>query len=268
MNKTCFFIICFFSLSICCKGYSQLISKHNKKSKTDSKISKQKKDELQFEFTSFDFGSILEGEEVSILFPFVNNSDNEIEVVNVKKSCGCTTIDFPRKIKPGQSGNIFVVFNSRGREGFQEKHIYLTFSGNSKKDIILTIKGDIEPVIILEPNSVFFEKLEKGEKLTKNVKLTINPEAAEDIDILEAKSSHPGVNVSYKKLKDNCYLFTLYADYGLIYEKEQKRYQKLKKMYSNYQDQIEPIFNGIIILSTNNKRFKNLRIYFAGSLDN
>lgn len=92
----------------------------------------------------YDFGTRMEGDKVSYNFRFRNTGTKPLVVEHVSASCGCTTPEKPEKpILPGQTGEIKVVFDSKGRSGKQEKHISVNANvQNGFPDMLL--KGIIE----------------------------------------------------------------------------------------------------------------------------
>ena len=72
----------------------------------------------------YDFGVIIQGEQVTHIYKFTNSGKTDLVISNVKASCGCTIPSYDKEpIKPGESGKIEIVFNSTGRSGKQHKTI-------------------------------------------------------------------------------------------------------------------------------------------------
>ncbi len=77
---------------------------------------------INFEEFEFNLGTIIQGEKVSHVFVFENTGKGNLIISNVKASCGCTVPKWTKEpIKPGQKGNIELVFDSSNREGKQIK---------------------------------------------------------------------------------------------------------------------------------------------------
>ena len=75
-------------------------------------------------------GSVLEGQQVEVLFRFVNTGSKPLVIADAKPSCGCTVPEKPEDpIMPGEEGKIKAVFNSQGRTGSNHKTI--TVSANT-----------------------------------------------------------------------------------------------------------------------------------------
>ena len=99
---------------------------------------------MTFEKTEHDFGTITQGENVTYIFKFTNTGKSDLLIADAKGSCGCTVPDFPRTpIKPGESGEMKVTFNSAGRNGMQSKTVDITTNtaaGHEKLMIKASIK--------------------------------------------------------------------------------------------------------------------------------
>lgn len=77
---------------------------------------------IEFEETTRDFGRIIQGEKIAVNYYFENTGKSELVISTVKTSCGCTVGTYPKDpIKPGGKGKIEVVFDSKGKKGFQNK---------------------------------------------------------------------------------------------------------------------------------------------------
>ncbi len=77
---------------------------------------------ISFKENEHDFGEIVAGETITHAFKFTNTGSADLIISNVLTSCGCTVSEFPKEnIKPGESGVIKLTFDSRGREGYQNK---------------------------------------------------------------------------------------------------------------------------------------------------
>ncbi len=92
----------------------------------------------------YDFGNINQGDIVSHTFILSNNGGDLLQITDVRASCGCTAANpTKRELKPGESSNLEVTFNSKGRKGPQVKTVTVTTNDPDKKDILLTIKCNI-----------------------------------------------------------------------------------------------------------------------------
>ena len=79
---------------------------------------------ITFDHKDFDFGEIIDGQEVQHAFQFVNSGDEPLLILSAKGSCGCTVPEWPNEpILSGETGVILVTFNSKGRSGAQTKKL-------------------------------------------------------------------------------------------------------------------------------------------------
>ncbi len=80
---------------------------------------------IEFEEETFDFGTITDGDVVNHTFSFTNTGDENLVLISVKGSCGCTIPEnWPKQpIAPGESGTIDVTFNSKNKVGNVIKNV-------------------------------------------------------------------------------------------------------------------------------------------------
>jgi len=101
---------------------------------------------IEIENPNFDFGEINEGDKVTHVFKFKNTGKADLIIINAKASCGCTVPEWTKTpVKPGESGEVKIVFNSAGKVGHQRKTITLTTnteSGNEKMNFVASVKED------------------------------------------------------------------------------------------------------------------------------
>ncbi len=98
---------------------------------------------LAFAEDRHEFGDIKQGDKVEHTFTFENTGNEPLLISNVLTTCGCTVPQWPREaIAPGQSGKIFVVFNSTGKRGKQNK-IITVLSNASESGTKVTLSGTV-----------------------------------------------------------------------------------------------------------------------------
>jgi hypothetical protein len=97
---------------------------------------------ITLEETTFDFGTITQGEVVEHVFKFANTGNQPLIITNIQISCGCTTPQWPREpIMPGAKGEIKVGFNSAGKLNKQNKT--LPIISNSVNDAAITFTTNV-----------------------------------------------------------------------------------------------------------------------------
>ena len=91
-----------------------------------------------------DYGTIDHNADGARKFVFTNNGTEPLLIKNAKGSCGCTVPTWPREaIAPGATAEIGVKY-ATNRVGKFTKTITLTTNA-SKKPVILTVKGEVNP---------------------------------------------------------------------------------------------------------------------------
>jgi len=99
--------------------------------------------QMEFEQKAIDFGEVSQGEKVKRRFRFKNTGKSNLIISDAKGSCGCTVPRWPKQpIRPGQEGEIEVVFDSNGKSGRQHKTVTLVANTVPNKTV-LALKGDV-----------------------------------------------------------------------------------------------------------------------------
>jgi hypothetical protein len=103
---------------------------------------------IKFEQDTYDWGKVMDGEKVTHVFKFKNTGNEPLIISNAKGSCGCTVPEWPKDaIAPGKSGEIKVVFDSKGKGGVggKEDTKKITITANTDPaDTYLNIKGKVD----------------------------------------------------------------------------------------------------------------------------
>jgi hypothetical protein len=92
----------------------------------------------------FDFGTIVQGAKVGHSFMLSNDGKKDLLIRNVKTTCGCTAVKHENLVKPGESIDLRVEFNSRGKRSRQNKSITVTTNDPKNPTLVLRIMGTFE----------------------------------------------------------------------------------------------------------------------------
>jgi hypothetical protein len=91
-----------------------------------------------------DFGTIRQGESVTITYEFKNTGDKPLFISEVRPSCGCTVTDYPHEIiMPGKGGELNATFNSFGVYGLMHKTIQVTSNTSNGNTHVLKFSGQV-----------------------------------------------------------------------------------------------------------------------------
>lgn len=97
--------------------------------------------EISFDSTTIDYGSILKGSEGKRLFEFRNTGDSPLMLTQVKTSCSCSATSYTRRpVMPGEKGQIEVHYDTNYVGRF-EKYIYVASNARNTAVVKLCIKG-------------------------------------------------------------------------------------------------------------------------------
>lgn len=99
-----------------------------------------------FEKERHGFGKVRQGDLVKHSFRFTNNGTVDLKIIDVKASCGCTVPAWPKNpLKPGESANIDVKFNTAGKMGKQKKSVtvYSNVGVAPNNFTVLYLEGEV-----------------------------------------------------------------------------------------------------------------------------
>ncbi|MGI6479678.1 MAG: DUF1573 domain-containing protein [Salinivirgaceae bacterium] len=96
--------------------------------------------------TTFDFGVIIQGENVIHEFELKNTGNADLVIGAANAACGCTVPKFSKEpIAPGKTGKVEVAFASSGREGKQMKTVTLLTNAQPGSLTLTVIANIIVP---------------------------------------------------------------------------------------------------------------------------
>ncbi len=100
---------------------------------------------VKFDRLVHDFGTVNEGDIVETTFKLTNKGETNLIITKARASCGCTVPTWPKyPIKPNETVEIGVKFNTRGKPNKQSKTITLTTNTEVGTERV-TISGMVTP---------------------------------------------------------------------------------------------------------------------------
>lgn len=75
-------------------------------------------------------------------FEGVNTSDEELSVKKSSTSCGCTSVLYPKKVKPGETFYVTLIIDKTGHKGNFSQSATLVYS--NEQTVKLKVNGTIE----------------------------------------------------------------------------------------------------------------------------
>lgn len=98
---------------------------------------------ISFDKTEHNYGTIERKANGECIFTLTNNGDEPLVLTNVKSSCGCAAVSWPRKpVKPDDSKEIKIRYDTK-RLGSFSKSIKV-YSNATDAPVVLKIKGTVE----------------------------------------------------------------------------------------------------------------------------
>lgn len=122
-------------------------------------VADQKGPKLVLPETSFDFGSVPQGQKVVHEFVLQNQGDADLTIARISPSCGCTAAAVSSSVvKPGASEKVRVEFDTSGFSGAKTKSAQILTNSTDKSEVTVRLTG-----VVVRGVSVAPERLEFGE---------------------------------------------------------------------------------------------------------
>ena len=102
--------------------------------------------------TSKDAGSCEEGTVTHFQFTVRNRGQADLDVAQVKPSCGCTITQWDPVIKPGAQGTIHAQMNTQYFRGAVTKHLTIISNDPDRPLVELAITAHVVPLVNISPD--------------------------------------------------------------------------------------------------------------------
>lgn len=126
-------------------------------------------------FTSqvIDFGIISDDRKTDGEFTFTNTGSGPLEIIKATGSCGCTVPALAKNTyAPGESGTIKVQFDPNHKRGPQTTTVTVTTNDESARSVNLTVKSDVRPMVMADPQVLSLGEVKKGDARKMTVMVT------------------------------------------------------------------------------------------------
>ncbi len=169
-----------------------------------------------------DFGTVARGADTVFKFPIKNIYKQDIELVSVRSSCGCTTPTLENKmLKTGETGYVVAKFNTRTFDGVHSATLTVTVrwddNGNTRTgETQLHVNGNIRSDVVFQPGAIKFDGVDQGTKAEQQVRVTYAGRsdwkitdvrgASDDLEVELTETGRQSGRVSYDllvRMKDN-----------------------------------------------------------------
>lgn len=154
-----------------------------------------------FKETEHNFGTVIRDAKTEFPFEFENLYMEDVHVVAVRTSCGCTT---PRienaTIKTYEKGAIVAHFNTDTFSGQRGATVTVTIDKPFYAEVQLHVKGYIRTDVMVDPGSVQFGSIDQGTGYLQKVNVNYNG-GSSNWKIVDVKSDNP--NITAEALETN-----------------------------------------------------------------
>ncbi|MDP4193163.1 MAG: DUF1573 domain-containing protein [Bacteroidota bacterium] len=109
----------------------------------------------------YDLGNIKQGKIVTKIYRVKNEGSGKLIIKDVNATCGCTAVKpMKNELKPGESTELKVTFNSTGRIGKQEKTVYIISNDPVNSTLPITFSANVlaEKEVSKTPKLSFTER--------------------------------------------------------------------------------------------------------------
>ncbi len=170
-----------------------------------------------FSARDHDYGAVARGAKTECQFVLTNIYEEDVHIVGVRSSCGCTTPRVTQEtLKTYEKGAVIASFDTHGHLGQKNATLTVTFDKPFYAEVQLNVTGYIRSDVVFNPGEVDFGTIRPGGTAEKQVE--VNYAGRSDWQITGIKTAHDyleaevvekqrdGGQVAYEllvKLKDN-----------------------------------------------------------------
>ncbi len=126
-----------------------------------------------FSETSHNFGNVAKGSKTEHRFVFRNKFKEDVRVVGVRTSCGCTTPSVTvKELKTHETSEIVAVFNTKTFVGQHGATLTVTFDKPFRAEVQLRVTGNIRGEVSFDPPFIDLGNVDLGKGAEKKVRVT------------------------------------------------------------------------------------------------
>jgi hypothetical protein len=162
------------------------------------------------------FGIVAKGADTVFKFPVKNIYKQDIEIVSVRSSCGCTMPTIENKLlKTGDTGYIVASFNTRTFTGVHGATLTVDVKWNDngimrRGETQLRVNGNIRGDVVFKPGAITFDGIDQGAKAEQRVsvayagrstwRITDVRGASDDLEVELVEKERSGNRITYDLL--------------------------------------------------------------------
>ena len=145
-----------------------------------------------FDTRSHDFSTVASGSLAEFEFPFENRYRDDLHIVSIRSSCGCTIPRVrgdKRTYKSWEKGAIVAKFNTSTFRGSRSATVTVTFDRPQYATVQLHVKGHIYGDVLLTPASIQLGTVHQGVPASQTLTITTPNRGISIVDV-ETSSAH------------------------------------------------------------------------------
>lgn len=147
--------------------------------------------------TTLEFGTVEQGEVLEGTIEFINRSDRDVTLLEVKASCGCTAVK-PDKMtfEPGEKGVIPYSVKTENFSGVIRKSIRVAFKDADPANSAFVVTADVKAPLQLAPRYLSLQNIPVNPDTVITEFVEIENNTAGDVAITEVVTTLPNLTVS------------------------------------------------------------------------
>jgi len=139
----------------------------------------------------YNFGSVSQGTTVEHRFEFKNSGGGHLVIQRIVPACGCTASTLDSEVfASGESGMLQVKFDTSGFSGEKVKTFRVYTNDPSQSSLVLSLRGIVEPEVVVEPRRVFFGDVISGEGGSRDVTVRVREGSSVQIRNVQLHSNN------------------------------------------------------------------------------
>jgi len=151
-----------------------------------------------FTVTSHNFGTVAKGSKTEYRFVFRNIYKEDLHVVGVRTSCGCTSPEVTKRdLKTHETAEVVAKFNTRTFLGQHGATLTVTFDKPFHAEVQLRVAGNIRGDVAFDPPFVDLGNVDLGKGAERTVRVT--RVGSTPWEIKDVRSVNPSFEVMLSK---------------------------------------------------------------------
>lgn len=171
-----------------------------------------------FDTLDHDFGAVARGSDTVYRFEVTNKYQEDIRLLSVRSSCGCTSPSIETKdwIKTWGKGYVVAKFNTRTFTGIHSATLTVDIEVKGKGttptfrgQVQLRVHGNIRGDVVFEPGAVVFGEVDQGEQREKRVSVSYSGRSSWKINDVRSASDNLEVELTERRRRGGRVVYDL-----------------------------------------------------------